>query len=217
MEFLKRWSEPIYAITRIVVGFLFLCHGLQKLHTLATGAESQMPAGMLWAARVRPEQVRQALTLGVDERTNSLVVSADDSLFKQVESLVKSLDESALEANRTIRVVDLQNANSVVVQQALGSLIGKVKVTTTGNGTSGTQPQSSGSPFGQRGSDGRSGSDDATRQFFEQRMRERMMQGSGGFGGSRDGGSRGGEGRGGEGRRSEGRGGEGRSDRGRGN
>jgi putative oxidoreductase len=50
MEFLKRWSEPIYAITRIVVGFLFLCHGVQKLHTIATGAESQMPAGMLWAA-----------------------------------------------------------------------------------------------------------------------------------------------------------------------
>lgn len=50
MEFLKRWSEPIYALTRIVVGFLFLCHGLQKFHTIVTGAESQMPAGLLWGA-----------------------------------------------------------------------------------------------------------------------------------------------------------------------
>lgn len=50
MEFLKRWSEPIYALTRIVVGFLFLCHGIQKIHMIATGAESQMPAGLLYAA-----------------------------------------------------------------------------------------------------------------------------------------------------------------------
>jgi putative oxidoreductase len=50
MDFLKGWSEPIYAATRIVVGFLFLCHGLQKLYGIATGAEVPMPAPLLWSA-----------------------------------------------------------------------------------------------------------------------------------------------------------------------
>ena len=50
MDFLKSRSEPIYALTRIVVGFLFLCHGVQKFYGIATGAESQMPAAMLWGA-----------------------------------------------------------------------------------------------------------------------------------------------------------------------
>lgn len=48
MEFLSRWREPIYALARIVVGFLFLCHGVEKLQTLLSGAESQMPAALLW-------------------------------------------------------------------------------------------------------------------------------------------------------------------------
>ena len=50
MDFLKGWSEPIYAATRIVVGFLFLCHGLQKVYMIATGAEVPMPAPVLWTA-----------------------------------------------------------------------------------------------------------------------------------------------------------------------
>lgn len=68
------------------------------------------------------------LTLGVDERTNTLVVSCNEQLFRQVEALVEALDESAQEANRTVRVVTLSNANTQVAGQALNSLLGKVKV-----------------------------------------------------------------------------------------
>jgi putative oxidoreductase len=50
MEFLKVRSEPIYALTRIVVGFLFLCHGVQKFMAAAPPAE--MPAPLFWAAAV---------------------------------------------------------------------------------------------------------------------------------------------------------------------
>ena len=50
MQFLVPHQEKIYAVTRMVIGFLFLCHGVQKLHTLFTGAESQMPLPMLVAA-----------------------------------------------------------------------------------------------------------------------------------------------------------------------
>ena len=37
----------------------------------------------------------------MDRRTNTLIVSANDQLFRQVESLVHALDASAHEANRT--------------------------------------------------------------------------------------------------------------------
>jgi putative oxidoreductase len=50
MDFLKSRSEQVYALTRIVVGFLFLCHGVQKLMLGAPPPE--MPAGLFWATAV---------------------------------------------------------------------------------------------------------------------------------------------------------------------
>jgi putative oxidoreductase len=50
MGFLKPYSEQIYALMRIVVGFLFLCHGVQKL--MAGGPPPQMPAAMFWLAAI---------------------------------------------------------------------------------------------------------------------------------------------------------------------
>ena len=46
MEFLKRLHEPVYALVRIVVGFLFLCHGVQKL--MMGAPPESMPAPMFW-------------------------------------------------------------------------------------------------------------------------------------------------------------------------
>lgn len=46
MEFLKRRHEQIYALLRIVIGFLFLCHGIQKL--MMGAAPEGMPAPMFW-------------------------------------------------------------------------------------------------------------------------------------------------------------------------
>lgn len=139
------------------------------------------------------------MSVGIDTRTNTLIVSANDKLFRQVETLVKSIDDSARAAKQTVRVMPLDNANSAVVSQALGAIIGKVKVSSTGGG-SGRSGDSSGrsssspssfsppmgfpmSPFGFPSS---SGSSDDARRFFEQRMRERMSGGSSGspFGGS---------------------------------
>jgi putative oxidoreductase len=48
MGFLKPYSEQIYAAMRIVVGFLFLCHGVQKL--LMGAPPPQMPVPLFWAA-----------------------------------------------------------------------------------------------------------------------------------------------------------------------
>ena len=137
------------------------------------------------------------LTLGVDTRTNTLIVSASESLFRQIEALVNSLDEAAHDAKRTVRVVDLGGANPAVVQQTLGAMYSKVKVSSSSKSKSGGATPSSGSsssssstpgagappfvpfsPFG-GGFPGGGSSSDAGRSFFEQRMRERMGGGSG--------------------------------------
>ncbi len=132
------------------------------------------------------------LTLGVDTRTNTLIVSASETLFRQIEALVFSLDDAAREAKRTVRVVDLGGKNAALVQQTLGAMYSKVKISSSGksrsssgspsSGSSSAPPSSTGStppsmPFSPFGA-GAPPSDDM-RRFFEQRMRER-----GGGGGS---------------------------------
>ncbi len=51
MEFLTRFQQPIYALMRIVVGFLFACHGAQKLFGLFGGVPGEMNA-LLYVAGV---------------------------------------------------------------------------------------------------------------------------------------------------------------------
>ncbi|MES2792367.1 MAG: secretin N-terminal domain-containing protein [Planctomycetota bacterium] len=175
------------------------------------------PLAMLMAAGAGGGDAKQKrgirLTLGVDRRTNSLIVSADENLFRQVEAVVKNLDQAALDANRTIRVVTVNQANSHLVQQALGSLMGKVRVSTTGSGNGGSpavetpaaQPEAQ--QGGQRSRSGRGGSagGEDPQRALEQQMRERFLQGAGLLppqsGGGRNGGGGGGFGGGGSGRR----------------
>lgn len=159
------------------------------------------------------------LTVGMDEQTSNLIVSADEGLYQEIRDLVASLDKAALEARRTIRVVALQNASTSAVQGTLQGVMPRVKVSTSGsrnasNNSSSSQQSgttSSSSPAGASSSQNQAPAPDQIRQFWEQRMRERMMQsqqpggqppgdGGRGFffgggdrgGGDRDGGDRGG-------------------------
>jgi hypothetical protein len=148
---------------------------------------AMMMGGALGAAGGRGRKIE--MTLGVDTRTNTLVVAASDPIFQRVQTLVRSLDSSALEAKETVRVMPLDNANSAVVSQALGAIIGRVKVSTTGGGSSSGRSDSGrsssassfsppmGFPMSPFGSSSSSGSSDAMRQYWEQRMRERMSGG----------------------------------------
>jgi hypothetical protein len=145
------------------------------------------------------------LSIGVDARTNTLVVSSSEQLYRQIEALVQSLDESALEAKRTVRVVSLKNATPDLVESALTPLLGKVRVSTTGS-----RPRNNDRQGQPQGGQPPQGNIDAMRAF---EMRARMMQGGfpfggggggglpfGGGGGNNDGGGRGRGGNGGGGR-----------------
>lgn len=138
------------------------------------------------------------LSIGVDTRTNRLIVSASDPLYRQVEALVKSLDSSAKQANRTVQVVPLKNTNSAVVQQTLGSLLTKVRTSparnvrpTTNSSSNNPASAAQAQPATPANPDA-SGTDAASLLLMN-----RVMQGGGGFGGGGFGG--GGFGRGGGG------------------
>ena len=95
------------------------------------------------------EAEQDKMSVGVDPRTNSLVVVAPDALFQEVKQLVEQLDQAALESSQTVRVVTLGRASPAAVQQALSSLLGgSVQVgvrSGSSGGTTTTQP-SPGSP-----------------------------------------------------------------------
>src|SRR5256885_7344434 len=48
MGFLKPYAEKIYALLRIVAGFMFLLHGLQKIFGLFGGVPPQAPAFIVY-------------------------------------------------------------------------------------------------------------------------------------------------------------------------
>jgi type II secretory pathway component GspD/PulD (secretin) len=133
---------------------------------------------------------RITLTLGVDYGTSRLIVSCSEPMYLQIEDMVRELDRGALEARKTTRIVSLEHANTSILQQTLGGLMSKVKVS-----SSSTSGRSSGSGSQTQQQPGQSQSSDADRmrQFFLQRMQERSRQGGGsGRGDSRGGGPSGG-------------------------
>lgn len=158
--------------------------GFNPMAMFMGGGQPQQPAA-------RPRTVQ--LSIGIDARTNTLVVSASEPLFRQVEALVQSLDDSAAQAKRTVRVVSLHNANATVVQQTLASLMSKVR-TSAPRGGRATGPANSQTPAAatadkdkanDKTEDASAPEVDPAAMFLQQRM---MMQGMGrGRGGFRQG------------------------------
>ncbi|MEM1304306.1 MAG: secretin N-terminal domain-containing protein, partial [Planctomycetota bacterium] len=136
------------------------------------------------------------MTIGVDERSNSLVVKAPDPLFEEVRLLVKQLDEEGLETPRLTRVVSLEHSNAEAVKEALESLLGEEAVTTVSSQQQQNRSRNSSSSQGGNNSADRAAEFQRRLEFFQ---RLRNAQPGGGRGGPPGGGGRpgGGPGRGG--------------------
>lgn len=178
---------------------------------MATGGPQVMsPQEMIKMIRGNSsaDQQTQKMSIGIDERSNSLVVRAPDPLFEEVKALVAQLDEIDTDSPQITRVVSLKHTNSSAVQRALVSVLGEQAQTSTT--TAGSQRPSWAQTQG-----GNNDRNDAQREqerqarramwrnmemFREmQRMNERMGGGPGGRGGDGGGRGRGGPGGGGPG------------------
>ncbi len=147
----------------------------------------------------KQQQIR--MTLGVDEQTSSLVISSSQSIFDDVKDLVETLDKNAKDANRRIRVVQLKNADPVLIQRSLTGLFPRVTTSvtssrTSGNGTEADSDQKKADETRQQQEN--RFRDEAIRRFRERALERGQSGGSGLFGGGRtrgNGGQRGRPGR----------------------
>lgn len=135
----------------------------------------------------------QKMTIGVDARSNSLIVSAPDYLFLEVKKLVEELDSAVLQSDETVRVVTLKRANADLVQRSLTSVLGDSIKT---NKTASTNSSSNRSSSSSRSGSSSQSSSNQMRQNFEMLQSLQRSMGSGGRGGF-SGGGRGGPGGGG--------------------
>lgn len=133
------------------------------------------------------DQQAQKMSIGIDQRSNSLVVRAPDPLFAEIQALVEELDQADLSQPETTRVVSLKYTNSAAVQRALSSMLGS-------DAQSSTTPAQEMRPPWERRRDNNNDQNDAARQARRQfrrnmemlrdfqRMQERMMGGNRGGG-----------------------------------
>ena len=82
------------------------------------------------------------LSIGVDERTNSLIVLAPEVLFEEIRMLVHELDEGAAGETETVQVVRLGASNAETVRDTLSTLLGD-SVQTDSNSRSSRNSRSS--------------------------------------------------------------------------
>ena len=125
------------------------------------------------------------LSIGVDSTSNSIIVSAPEPLFKEVEELVLTLDQAGTQTQQQIEVRTLHLANPDVVNSALQAILGESVSTTRSSGSSNSSNsgQSSGNP---------AASADAIRQRIQafQEAARRAAEARGGSGGGPPGGGR---------------------------
>ncbi len=69
------------------------------------------------------------LSVGTDERTNSLVVNCPGSLYQEVNRLVQQLDSGASKTTPTVQIVAVHGVDPTVLQQMLDVMQGQLSVT----------------------------------------------------------------------------------------
>jgi type II secretory pathway component GspD/PulD (secretin) len=97
------------------------------------------------------------MALGVDARSNSLVVAAPEPLFREVEELVAKLDRQGVDSEEGMVVLKMKGASAEMIANAIGSLTGGSVTSTASGSTSSSggssRPSSSGGTSGATSAD----------------------------------------------------------------
>ncbi|TVS16088.1 MAG: hypothetical protein EA424_14840 [Planctomycetaceae bacterium] len=118
----------------------------------------------------------QKMTIGVDPRSNALIITAPEPLFRQVEMLVQQIDQPGSPDADYVLIQPIKVSDPEVVKRTLGSLMttpAQPRTTTTGQQQTGARPDTGGM--------------DQRIEFFR-RLREAGGFGEGGPGGGPPGG-----------------------------
>ena len=125
-------------------------------------------------SQTRGEPAR--MTVGVDSRSNSVIVTAPEPLFRQVEELVRQIDQPGSTDTDVVTVVPIKVSDPELVQKTLNSILGASSTASRSRSSGGS---SSGS------SSGGPSADDIRRrmEFFQQLRGSSGGGGPPGFGG----------------------------------
>lgn len=158
----------------------------------------------------KQEQEPEKMQIGVDERSNSIVVRSSEQLFDEVRTLVEQLDRAGVERPVATRVVSLRNTGSDALRETLVSLLGDKAVVAAAANPAGTPAARAAGESPDAGQQSNQNAEQQQREMRErverfQEMRrnfqqmQRRQQGGGprGRGGGGGGGPRGGGGGGG--------------------
>src|SRR4029079_12863545 len=66
-----------------------------------------------------------SLSVGIDDRTNSLVLSCPEKLFQDIRKLVDQLEKASADTTQTVKVVSIKGIDPHLVQQALDAIQGR--------------------------------------------------------------------------------------------
>jgi general secretion pathway protein D len=80
-------------------------------------------------------QQKAPLSVGVDERTNSIALSCNAMLYEDVRKLIENLDKSAGDTKQAVKIVSIEGLDPQLVRQALEAIQGKSFGSTTRTGT----------------------------------------------------------------------------------
>jgi len=142
-----------------------------RIGTTQGGGQGQQPSPEDFLRALRGQRSRredsqtrgeqQKMTIGVDSRSNSLIVTGPEPLYRQVEALVREIDQPGSSDTDVVSVVPIRVSDPELVQKTLNSILG----TSSRSGVrSYSGPSSSG------GSSGSPSADDIRRrmEFFQQ-------------------------------------------------
>ncbi|VTS06166.1 secretin N-terminal domain-containing protein [Tuwongella immobilis] len=106
-----------------------------------------------------PTKASATLNIGVDDRSNSLVIACTPPMFEDVKALIDQLEQSAQSATRTVKVVPITGVDPLLVQQAIDAIQGRrTTPSTSRTGGGGAAPGGFGGFGGfQSGGGGRGG------------------------------------------------------------
>jgi type II secretion system protein D len=104
-----------------VSGFQGFAFGGLQGFTGGGGRGSALLRGTDANGNIRPNP----LSIGVDERSNTLLVMSNETLYKQINTLVQELDKEAAGYVKSVKVVQIKGVDPNVVQQAIDMFQGR--------------------------------------------------------------------------------------------
>jgi type II secretory pathway component GspD/PulD (secretin) len=113
----------------------------------------------------------QKITIGVDTRSNSLIVVASQQMYEEVKALVDTIDQSTPQTTEVTQIVTLKKTTTSSIQEALSAIVGAESVTSSG----GKKPSTSGSSKSSSSSSkSQSSSSSSSAQKAAEEMRRRI-------------------------------------------